>query len=101
MAIFKRRADPLSERARALKAAGLDHVQLSFQDSTREMNDFLSHTKTFELKNRVAQIIKDQGWPMVMNVVLHRLNIDHKFSDSQSDPTRVWRRKRRRVCREA
>ena len=65
------------ERARALKAAGLDHVQLSFQDSTREMNDFLSHTKTFELKNRVARIIKDQGWPMVMNVVLHRMNIDH------------------------
>ncbi len=65
------------ERAAALKSAGLDHVQLSFQDSTREMNDFLSHTKTFELKNRVAKIIKDQGWPMVMNVVIHRLNIDH------------------------
>ena len=65
------------ERARALKDAGLDHVQLSFQDSTREMNDFRSHTKTFELKNRVAKIIKDQGWPMVMNVVIHRLNIDH------------------------
>jgi PqqA peptide cyclase len=64
-------------RAAALKAAGLDHVQLSFQDSTREMNDFLSHTKTFELKGRVAKIIKDQGWPMVMNVVIHRLNIDH------------------------
>ncbi len=64
-------------RARALKAAGLDHVQLSFQDSTREMNDFLSHTKTFELKNKVAAIIKGQGWPMVMNVVIHRLNIDH------------------------
>jgi pyrroloquinoline quinone biosynthesis protein E len=66
-----------AERAAALKAAGLDHVQLSFQDSTREMNDFLSHTKTFELKHRVAKIIKDQGWPMVMNVVVHRLNIDH------------------------
>jgi PqqA peptide cyclase len=64
-------------RAAALKAAGLDHVQLSFQDSTREMNDFLSHTKTFELKNRVARIIKDQGWPMVLNVVIHRMNIDH------------------------
>ncbi len=64
-------------RAAALKAAGLEHVQLSFQDSTREMNDFLSHTKTFELKNRVAKIIKDQGWPMVMNVVIHRMNIDH------------------------
>ena len=66
-----------AERAEALKAAGLDHVQLSFQDSTREMNDFLSHTKTFALKNRVAKIIKDQDWPMVMNVVIHRLNIDH------------------------
>ena len=64
-------------RAAALKAAGLDHVQLSFQDSTREMNDFLSHTKTFALKTNVARIIKDQGWPMVMNVVIHRLNIDH------------------------
>ncbi len=64
-------------RAEALKAAGLDHVQLSFQDSTREMNDFLSHTKTFSLKNKVAQIIKSQGWPMVMNVVIHRMNIDH------------------------
>ena len=65
------------ERAAALKAAGLDHVQLSFQDSTREVNDFLSHTKTFELKQRVAREIKAQGWPMVMNVVIHRLNIDH------------------------
>ncbi len=64
-------------RAAALKAAGLDHVQLSFQDSTREMNDFLSHTRTFDLKQRVARLIKDQGWPMVMNVVIHRLNIDH------------------------
>ena len=66
-----------TERAAALKAAGLDHVQLSFQDSTREMNDFLSHTKTFALKSKVAQIIKAQGWPMVMNVVIHRMNIDH------------------------
>ncbi|MDE2161456.1 MAG: pyrroloquinoline quinone biosynthesis protein PqqE [Burkholderiales bacterium] len=65
------------ERAAALKAAGLDHVQLSFQDSTRKINDFLSHTKTFDLKGRVARLIKDQGWPMVMNVVIHRLNIDH------------------------
>ena len=65
------------QRAAALKAAGLDHVQLSFQDSTREMNDFLSHTKTFALKNKVAAIIKGQGWPMVLNVVIHRLNIDH------------------------
>lgn len=64
-------------RIAALKAAGLDHIQLSFQDATREVNDFLSSTKTFELKQKVAGLIKAHGYPMVMNVVLHRLNIDH------------------------
>jgi PqqA peptide cyclase len=64
-------------RISALKTAGLDHIQVSFQDSTREMNDFLSSTRTFELKRRVAKMVKAQGYPMVLNVVLHRLNIDH------------------------
>lgn len=64
-------------RALALKEAGLDHIQLSFQDSTRELNDFLSHTKTFDLKRRTAQIIKAHDWPMVLNCVVHRLNIDY------------------------
>jgi pyrroloquinoline quinone biosynthesis protein E len=65
------------ERAKALKEAGLDHVQLSFQDSTRELNDFLSHTKTFALKQKAAQLIQANGWPMVLNCVIHRLNIDY------------------------
>ena len=65
------------ERARQLKQAGLDHVQLSFQDSTREVNDFLSSTRTFDLKREAAALIKANGWPMVMNCVIHRLNIDH------------------------
>ena len=64
-------------RAQRLKDAGLDHVQLSFQDSTRELNDFLSHTTTFELKKKVAQTIKAHDWPMVMNCVLHRHNLPH------------------------
>lgn len=64
-------------RAQRLKDAGLDHVQLSFQDSTRELNDFLSHTKTFELKQKVARIIKANDWPMVVNCVLHRHNLPH------------------------
>jgi PqqA peptide cyclase len=64
-------------RLQALKRAGLDHIQLSFQDSTREMNDFLSSTRTFELKSKVAKLIKQYEYPMVLNVVLHRLNIDH------------------------
>jgi pyrroloquinoline quinone biosynthesis protein E len=64
-------------RIRLLKEAGLDHIQLSFQDSTREVNDFLSSTRTFDLKRRVAELIKGHGFPMVMNCVIHRLNIDH------------------------
>jgi pyrroloquinoline quinone biosynthesis protein E len=64
-------------RIAALKGAGLDHIQLSFQDSTREMNDFLSSTRTFELKARAAALIRKYDYPMVLNVVLHRLNIDH------------------------
>ncbi|MCU0955797.1 MAG: pyrroloquinoline quinone biosynthesis protein PqqE [Hydrogenophaga sp.] len=64
-------------RAQKLKDAGLDHVQLSFQDSTRELNDFLSHTRTFDLKQKVARLIKAHDWPMVMNCVLHRHNLPH------------------------
>jgi len=64
-------------RIRAFKHAGLDHIQLSFQDSTRELNDFLSSTRTFELKSKMAKLIKAYDYPMVLNVVIHRLNVDH------------------------
>ncbi|QGZ38260.1 pyrroloquinoline quinone biosynthesis protein E [Pseudoduganella flava] len=64
-------------RIARMKERGLDHIQLSFQDSTREMNDFLSSTKTFDLKAKVARLIKRHDYPMVLNVVLHRFNLDH------------------------
>ena len=68
----------LSEpRIQALKNGGLDHIQLSFQDSSRQMNDFLSSTRTFDLKSKTAALIKRYDYPMVLNVVLHRLNIEH------------------------
>ena len=65
------------KRIAAFKEGGLGQIQLSFQDSTRELNDFLSSTRTFELKSKVAKLIKQFEYPMVLNVVLHRLNIDH------------------------
>ncbi|MET0211274.1 MAG: pyrroloquinoline quinone biosynthesis protein PqqE, partial [Burkholderiaceae bacterium] len=65
------------KRAQALKDAGLDHIQLSFQDSTKELNDFLSSTRTFDHKNKVAAIIKGLGYPMVLNCVMHRYNLPH------------------------
>ena len=65
------------QRIEWLKEAGLDHIQLSFQDSTREVNDFLSSTRTFDLKRKAAALIKQHGYSMVMNCVIHRMNIDH------------------------
>ena len=65
------------KRIAAFKEGGLDHIQLSFQDSTRELNDFLSSTRTFDLKQKVAKLIKQHDYPMVLNCVLHRHNIDH------------------------
>lgn len=65
------------KRLDALRQAGVDHFQLSFQDSTRELNDFLSNTRTFDLKRRAARMIKDAGYPMVMNCVMHRYNLPH------------------------
>ncbi|MDO5103086.1 MAG: pyrroloquinoline quinone biosynthesis protein PqqE [Lautropia sp.] len=65
------------KRAEALRRVGLDHVQLSFQDSSRALNDFLSSTRTFDLKQRVAKTIKSLGYPMVLNCVMHRYNLPH------------------------
>ncbi|HEY1058264.1 MAG TPA: pyrroloquinoline quinone biosynthesis protein PqqE [Limnobacter sp.] len=64
-------------RLEALKKAGLDHIQVSFQDATQAANDALSDTKTFAKKLEIVQAVKAAGWPMVLNVVLHRLNLDH------------------------
>jgi pyrroloquinoline quinone biosynthesis protein E len=65
------------KRISAFKEGGLNHIQLSFQDSTKELNDFLSSTRTFDLKQKVAKLIKKHEYPMVLNCVLHRHNIDH------------------------
>lgn len=66
------------ERVAALKAAGLDHIQLSFQDSEQAGNDQLAGShKAFAKKLAMAQVIKEFDYPMVVNFVLHRHNIDH------------------------
>ena len=63
-------------RLRALRDAGLDHVQLSFQGSDASSNDAMAGTKSFDTKIGAAGLIKKLGYPMVLNVVLHRRNID-------------------------
>lgn len=65
------------KRIQAFKEGGLDHIQLSMHDITEEINNFITNTKTFELKKKVAALIKGHGYPMVLNVVIHRYNIGH------------------------
>ncbi|WP_344935249.1 pyrroloquinoline quinone biosynthesis protein PqqE [Zhongshania borealis] len=66
------------ERVAALKTAGLDHIQLSFQDSDKELNDQIAGShKAFDKKLAMAQVVKEFDYPMVINFVLHRHNIDH------------------------
>ncbi len=64
-------------RLAALKQAGLDHIQLSFQASSRELNDYIGGAKSFLRKLTMARLIKRYDYPMVLNVVIHRYNIDH------------------------
>lgn len=63
-------------RVRRLRDAGLDHIQLSIQASNAKLNDRLAGTRSFDHKLAMARAIKDSGFPMVLNFVVHRDNID-------------------------
>ncbi len=58
-----------------LKAAGLDHIQVSIQASNQQLNDHIAGTESFVHKKQVAHWVKQHGYPMVLCVVLHRDNI--------------------------
>ncbi|WP_104101729.1 pyrroloquinoline quinone biosynthesis protein PqqE [Arthrobacter sp. 08Y14] len=63
-------------RAEQLRKAGLDHVQLSIQADDQALSDQIAVTTSFERKQVAAGLIKSLGWPLTLNVVLHRQNID-------------------------
>jgi pyrroloquinoline quinone biosynthesis protein E len=63
-------------RAEELRAAGLDHVQVSIQADEPSMSDRIAGTPSFERKIEACQLVKELGWPLTLNVVLHRQNID-------------------------
>jgi pyrroloquinoline quinone biosynthesis protein E len=60
----------------ALAAAGLDHFQLSIQDSLASSADSIAGLKAHERKREVAALVQKYGLPMTVNVVLHRSNVD-------------------------
>ena len=65
-----------ADRVRRLRDAGLDHIQISFQASDAALNNHFAGTDAFAHKVAMARAVKEQGYPMVLNVVLHRHNID-------------------------
>ncbi|XXT58777.1 pyrroloquinoline quinone biosynthesis protein PqqE [Sorangium sp. So ce590] len=65
------------ERLAALRAAGLDNVQLSVQDADAERADRIAGYAAFDPKLAVAGWVKAEGLPLTVNVVLHRENIEH------------------------
>ncbi|MBV8712505.1 MAG: pyrroloquinoline quinone biosynthesis protein PqqE [Solirubrobacterales bacterium] len=64
------------ERAEALKAAGLDHVQISIQSPDREENDRIGGNRSFEKKIAAARAARELDFPLTINCVLHRQNLD-------------------------
>jgi PqqA peptide cyclase len=64
------------ERAERLKDAGLDHVQVSIQSPDPEENDRIAGARSFEKKIVAARAARELGFPLTINCVLHRQNLD-------------------------
>jgi PqqA peptide cyclase len=65
----ERRLDELIE-------AGLDHIQLSFQDSEEAQANEFSGTRSHALKLRIAQMIHERRVAFTVNMVVHRRNLE-------------------------
>ncbi|MBB3330141.1 pyrroloquinoline quinone biosynthesis protein E [Halomonas campaniensis] len=64
-------------RIAALRDAGLDHIQISLQASDPDVAAAVAGSpKAHARKLAMARAVKAAGYPMVLNVVLHRHNID-------------------------
>jgi PqqA peptide cyclase len=64
------------ERLAGLKALGLNAVQLSLQDPRESACNRIAGMNGYQHKLEVARWIKELGFPLTLNVVLHRENID-------------------------
>ena len=61
--------------AESLRAAGLDHVQLSLQSDEAPLADTIAGRRSHADKLAAARLIRELGWPLTLNVVLHRPNV--------------------------
>jgi PqqA peptide cyclase len=64
------------ERLQRLVDVGLDHIQLSFQDSRPGRADWIAGTKSHAHKAEVAGWIREHRIAFTANLVVHRQNLD-------------------------
>jgi|SRR5579863_1248664 len=68
----------LSEgRLSQLVAAGLDHIQISFQDSRDHAANWIAGAKVHAHKVEVARAVRKHRIGFTVNLVVHRQNLDH------------------------
>lgn len=66
-----------SDRLAGLVAAGLEHVQLSFQDADIATGDRIAGlVGAQEAKRAAARLVRNAGLPLTINAVVHRQNLD-------------------------
>jgi pyrroloquinoline quinone biosynthesis protein E len=64
-------------RLKALVDAGLDHIQISFQDSREESANWIAGAKAHAHKIELSRNIRQHKIAFTVNLVIHRQNIDH------------------------
>src|SRR5258708_8062338 len=73
-------------RMQSLVAAGLDHIQLSFQDSREDAANWIAGTKAHGHKIELSRIIRRHKIAFTANLVVHRQNIHHLEEITPSTP---------------
>ena len=69
---------PLDEhRLAELVKAGLDHLQLSFQDAREDAASEIAGTRALEQKLKVVSWVRAHRIALTLNFVIHRQNLDH------------------------
>ncbi len=65
------------ERLSSLVDAGLEHLQLSFQDLDEVSANHIAGTRAHALKLALVPIVKKFPVALTINLVVHRMNLDH------------------------
>jgi PqqA peptide cyclase len=64
-------------RLEALVAAGLDHIQISFQDSREGPANWIAGAKAHAHKIELSRLVRTHKIAFTVNLVVHRQNLDH------------------------